>query len=111
VYSCACATPENKVRPCPCCGQTAHSLQQPAAGGYVAVLELAQRRFDCRELLACLVEQCGGVLPFERERRALGVVLVVGTGRARGLGDVGELPLQRLYSRLRAFLFSEQQVP
>ena len=35
------------------------------------------------------------MLPLERERRALRIVLVVGPGRAGRLGQPGELPLQR----------------
>jgi hypothetical protein len=35
------------------------------------------------------------VLPLEGQRRALRVVLVVGSARARGLREFGELPLQR----------------
>jgi len=35
------------------------------------------------------------VLPLEGQRRALRIMLVVGAGRARGLGDAVELPLQR----------------
>ena len=35
------------------------------------------------------------MLPLEGERGSFGVVLVVGPGRARRLGEVGELPFQR----------------
>ena len=41
------------------------------------------------------VKQRGGVLPLEGEGGSFGVVLVVGPGRARRLGEVGELPFQR----------------
>ena len=54
-----------------------------------------QRRVRRRHLLARRLEQGGGVLPLEGQRRALRVVLVVGPGRAGRLGQPGELPLQR----------------
>jgi len=42
------------------------------------------------------------VLPLEGQRRALGIVLVIGPGRARGLGDTLELPLERGHPPQRA---------
>jgi hypothetical protein len=41
------------------------------------------------------LEQRRRVLALEGERRALRIVLVVGPGRARGLRQAGELPLER----------------
>jgi hypothetical protein len=46
-------------------------------------------------LLPRLPEQGCRVLPLEGQRRTLGIMLVIGPGRARGLGDGVELPLQR----------------
>jgi hypothetical protein len=41
------------------------------------------------------LQERGGVLALEGERRALRIVLVIGTGRARGVGQIGELSLKR----------------
>jgi hypothetical protein len=69
-----------------------------------------QSLVDRGELLPCLVEECGRVLPLEGERGALRVVLVVGPVRAGGLGDVGELPLKHPDPVDGARLFGQQQV-
>ena len=55
------------------------------AGAVAALVQAAQRRVDLVEVLARPLQQRGGVLALERDRRALGVVLVV------VLADVGRL--------------------
>ena len=70
-------------------------LPAPVAHSVPAVGQPPQRGVDRRDLIPRRREQRGGVLPLERERRALRVVLVVGPGRAGRLGQPGELPLQR----------------
>ena len=68
----------------------------------------AQGRVDLGQLLPGLAEQGGGVLPLERDRRALRVVLVVGAGRAGRLDDPGQLPLQPVQPRERVRPFGRQ---
>lgn len=58
-----------------------------------------------------LLKQRGGTLPLECQRRALGIVLVVSPGRARGLGEVAEFALQRRNPLGGALPLAEQQVP
>jgi hypothetical protein len=60
-------------------------------------LPSAKRRIDLGDPLPRLAAQRGRVLPLERQRGTLGVVLVVRTARSRGLGDAVEVPLQRRY--------------
>lgn len=57
-----------------------------------------------------LLKQGGGTLPLECQRRALGIVLVVRPGRARGLGEVAEFAPQRHNPLRGALLLAEQQV-
>ena len=67
----------------------------PLAHAVPALLQPLQRGADRRHLLPRRLEQGGGVLALERERRALRVVLVVGSGRTSRLGQPSELPLER----------------
>jgi hypothetical protein len=69
-------------------------LPAPFAYPVPAGFQPLQRRVDRGQLLPRRVKQRGGVLPFEGQRGSFGVVLVVGPGRARRLGEVGELPFQ-----------------
>jgi hypothetical protein len=55
-------------------------------------------------------EQRGRVLSLEGQRGAFGIVFVVGPGRARGLGDAVELPLQRRDPAPGTRPFRQQQV-
>jgi hypothetical protein len=70
-------------------------LSAPLAYPVPAGFQPLQRRVDRGQLLPRRVKQRGGVLPLEGEGGSFGVVLVVGPGRARRLGEVGELPFQR----------------
>jgi protein phosphatase len=85
-------------------------LAAPDAGAVRAVVEPADRGVDLGDLLHGPGEQRGGVLPLERERRALRVVLVVGTRLARGLGDARELPAQRGRPHLGTRPLRQQQL-
>ena len=67
----------------------------PVADAVPTLRQPLKRQVQRRHLLPRRLEQRGGVLPLERERRALRVVLVVGPGRTRRLRQPGELPLQR----------------
>ena len=86
-------------------------LPAPVAHPVPALVQPPQRVVQCRHLFPRRLEQGGGVLALERERRALGVVLVVGPGRAGRLGQPGELPLQRGHPLPRAGPLGQQQVP
>jgi hypothetical protein len=70
-------------------------LPAPFAYPVPAGFQPLQRRVDRGQLLPRRVKQRGGVLPLEGQRGSFGVVLVVGPGRARRLGEVSELPFQR----------------
>jgi hypothetical protein len=50
------------------------------------------------------------MLPFEGQRRALRVVLVIGPAGARRLREHGELPLQRRHPTQRARPLGQQQL-
>src|ERR1700722_4358456 len=69
-------------------------LAAGGAGAVAALVQAAQGRVDLVEVLAGPLQQRGGVLTLERDRRALGVVLVVAVGRLGGLDDAGPLALQ-----------------
>jgi hypothetical protein len=73
-------------------------------------LQPPERRVDRCDLLSGLFEQRGRMLTLERQRRALRVVLVVGPARARGLGEVRELPPQRGHPPERARPLGQQQL-
>lgn len=61
-----------------------------------AGFDFSQRRVYRREMLAALIDERGNMLPLERYRCPLRVVLVIAAGRSfPGTGDDGvELPLQ-----------------
>jgi hypothetical protein len=59
-----------------------------------AVVEPADGGVDLGDLFPGPGEERCGVLPLERERRALRVMLVVGARLGRGLGDSRVLPVQ-----------------
>ena len=86
-------------------------LPAPFAHPVPALRQPPQRVVDRRHLFPRRLEQRGGVLPLERERRALRVVLVVGPGRASRLGQPGELPLQRGHPQPRPLPLAEQHLP
>ena len=86
-------------------------LPAPFAHPVPALRQPPQRVVDRRHLFPRRLEQRGGVLPLERERRALRVVLVVGPGRAGRLGQPGELPLQRGHPQPRPLPLAEQHLP
>jgi putative ABC transport system permease protein len=65
------------------------------AAAVPALRQPLKRGVERRHLLPRRLEQRGGVLALERERRALRVVLVVGPSRTRRLRQPGELPLER----------------
>ena len=67
-----------------------------------------QRDVERRHLLPRRLEQGGGVLALERERRALRVVLVVGPGRTRRLRQPREIPLERGHPLPGARLLGQQ---
>ncbi len=60
--------------------------------------------------MAASFEQRGGMLAFERERRTLRVVLVVGPGRTGRLGQPGEFPFQRGHPQPGAGLLGQQEL-
>ena len=68
-------------------------LPAPLAAPVAAVAEPLLGPGDLGQVLAGLAEQSRHVLPVERGRRALGVVLVIG-GRVRGRDDALEVPPQ-----------------
>jgi serine/threonine protein phosphatase PrpC len=85
-------------------------LAAPDACAVRAAGQPCDRGVDPGDLLHGPGEQRGGVLPLERERRALRVVLVVGTRIARGLGDGRELPAQRGRPHLGTCPLRQQQL-
>ena len=60
-----------------------HRLAAGPADAVAALIQPAQRRVDLGEVVAALAEQGGDVLPFEGDRRTLGIVLVIGTPQVR----------------------------
>src|SRR5215469_11459388 len=83
----------------------------PLAGAVAAVRQPVGGPVDGGELISGLVEQGGHVLPVERGRRALRVVLVVG-GRGCRRGDYRvEVPLQRRDPRLGSLALCRQGAP
>jgi hypothetical protein len=95
VTSGACGTPDTGGG-CRACGQPAlpDRLTASEACAVRAVVEPADGSVDLRELFEGPGKERGGVLPLERERRALRVVLVVGARPACGIGDTREFPVQ-----------------
>ena len=60
-----------------------------------AFIDAAQRGIDTAELVSRLVEQGGQMLAFEGDRRALGVVLIVGVCRFDRIDDASAVALER----------------
>ena len=61
----------------------------------VAVIKASQRGVHLAELLTSERQQRRHVLPLERDRRALGIVFVVGVRRPRRFHNAGEIALKR----------------
>lgn len=60
-----------------------------------AFIDAAERGIDTAELVSRLVEQGGQMLAFEGDRRALGVVLIVGVRHIDRVDDASVLALER----------------
>src|SRR5215469_15461406 len=83
----------------------------PLAAAVAAVRQPVGGPVDGGELISGLVEQGGHVLPVERGRRALRVVLVVGRRGCRRGDYRVEVPLQRRDPRLRSLALCRQGAP